>query len=137
MLDRHLDDYRPIILLNIDLKILVNITKECLQSTAEIMLGPEQTCVVKSRTIQSNQQLIHTILEGLEEDGEAALINLDQSKAPETVDNQYLATVVRLNVKCSSDFALSQWVCKNCPVSRLLYALLLDPFLSPVEGQGM
>ena len=56
--------------------------------------GSEQTNTVKGRLIQDNLHLICEILEGLEDGTEVALINLDQSKAFDSVDHRFLASVL-------------------------------------------
>ena len=76
-----LDDYRPITLLNTELKILA-------QLVISDLIGPEQNYAVKGRLIQDNVYLVCEILEGIKDDDEAMLINLDQSKA------FYMATVL-------------------------------------------
>ena len=48
---------------------------------------------MKGRSIQDNLHLVRQILEGIEDDTEAALINLDQSKAFDRVDHRFLAAV--------------------------------------------
>ena len=58
------------------------------------LIGPEQNYTVKGRSIQDNLHLVREILEGLKDDTEAALINLDQFKAFDKVDHQFLATVL-------------------------------------------
>ena len=76
-----LDDYRPITLLNTELKILAWVSANRLQIVISDLIGPEQTYAVKGRSIQDNLHLIREILEGIEDGREAALISLDQSKA--------------------------------------------------------
>ena len=49
---------------------------------------------VKGRLIQNNLYLVRQILEGIENDTEAALINLDQSKALNRMDHQFLVMVL-------------------------------------------
>ena len=49
---------------------------------------------MKGRSIQDNLHLVPQILEGIEDDTEAALINLDQSKAFDRVDHRFLAAVL-------------------------------------------
>ena len=91
--DRHvreeLDDYRPITLLNTELKILARIFANRLQSD---LIGLEQNYAMKGRSIQDHLHLVREILERLEDDTEAALINLNQSKAFDRVDHRFLAT---------------------------------------------
>ena len=75
-----LDDYRPITLLNTELKILARVLANRLQLVISDLIGSEQTFAVKGRSIQDNLHLIREVLEGIEDDTEAALISLDQSK---------------------------------------------------------
>ena len=74
-----LEDYRPITLLNIELKILAWLLVDCLQLVINNPIGPEQNYAVKGRSNQDNLHLVYKVLEGIE-DG-AVLINLEQSKA--------------------------------------------------------
>ena len=85
-----LDDYRPITLLNTELKILAN----RLQLVISDLIGPEQTFAVKGRSIQDNLHFIREVLEGIKDDTEAELISLDQSKAFDRVDHRFLASVL-------------------------------------------
>ena len=89
-----LDDYRPITLLNTELKILVRVLANHLQLVISDLIGPEQTFAVKGRSIQDNLHLIREVLEGIKDDTEAALISLDQSKVFDRVDHRFLATVL-------------------------------------------
>ena len=61
------------------LKILTKIQANLLQTVLPSLIYPEQTCAVKGMTIQDSLHLVHTIVEKF--NGNAALINLDQSKA--------------------------------------------------------
>ena len=76
-----LDDYRPITLLSTELKILAWVLANRLQLVISDLIEPEQNYVVKRRSIKDNLHLVHEIPKRLEDDTEAALINLDQSKA--------------------------------------------------------
>ena len=49
---------------------------------------------METRSIQDKLHLVHEVLEGLKDDTEAALINLDQSKAFDRVDHLFLVTVL-------------------------------------------
>ena len=158
--DRHvwedLDDYRPITLLNAELKILARVLANRLQLVISDLIGPEQNYAVKGRSIQDNLHLIREILEGIKDDDEAALINLDQSKAFDRVDHQFLAmvletagfkpefsilyhnpqAVVQVNGKCSKAFVIERSVRQGCPLSPLLYVLALEPLLRRLRDGG-
>ena len=84
------DDCRPITLLNTELKILARVLANRLQLVISDLIWLEQNYAVKGRSIQDN--LAREILEGLE----AAMINLDQSKAFDRVDHRFLATVLEI-----------------------------------------
>ena len=74
-----LDDYRPITLLNIELKILAQVLANCLQLVISNLIGPNQNYAVKGRSTKHNLHLVHKVLEGLKDDAKAMLINLDQT----------------------------------------------------------
>ena len=138
-----LDDYRPITLLNTELKILARVLANRLQRVISDLIGPEQTFAVKGRSIQDNLHLIRGVLEGIEDDTEAALISLDQSKAFDRVDHRFLASVletagfkpefrrwismmyhnpqavVQVNGRRSRVFAIERSVRQGCPLSPL------------------
>ena len=145
-----LDDYRPITLLNTELKILARVLANRLQLVISDLIGPEQTFAVKGRSIQDN---LHLIREGIEDGTEAKLISLDQSKAFDRVDHRFLATVletarfqlefcrwismmyhnpqavVQVNGRHSGVFAIEHSVRQGCPLSPFLYVLALEPLL--------
>ena len=59
-----LDDYRPITLLNTELKILARVLANRLQVSISDLISPEQTLAVKGRSIKCNLHLIREVLEG-------------------------------------------------------------------------
>ena len=108
---------------------------------------------MKGRLIQNNLHLACEVPEELKDDPKAALINLDQAKAFDRVDHQFLATVldttrfkpgfhewismmyhnpqaeVQENRNHSEVFAIEWSVRQGCPLSPLLYVLTLEPLL--------
>ena len=148
-----LDDYRPITLLNPELKILVRVLANRLQVVISDLIGPEQTYAVKRRSTQDNLHLIREVLEGMEDGTETALINLHQSKAFDRVNHRFLASVletaefkpeirkwisiiyhnpqavVQVNGRLSRAFAIKRSVRQGCPLSPLLYVFDLEPRL--------
>ena len=70
-----ISNFRPLTMLNTDLKILVKIQVNRLQTVLPSLICPEQTCAVKGRTIQDSLHCVGTIAEKV--DRNTALINLD------------------------------------------------------------
>ena len=154
-----LDDYRPITLLNTELKILARVLANRLQLVISDLIGPEQTFAVKGRSIQDNLHLIREVLEGIKDDTESALISLDQSKAFDRVDHRFLASVletagfepefrrwismmyhnpqvvVQVNGRRSGVIAIERSVRQGCPLSPLLYVLALEPLLRRLRDE--
>ena len=153
-----LDDYRPITLLNTELKILTRVLANRLQLVISDLIGPEQTFAVKGRSIQDNLHLIREVLEGIEDGIEAALISLDQSKAFDRVDHRFAIVleiarfkpefrrwismmyhnpqaVVQVNGKRSRVFAIEHSVRQGCPLSPLLHVLALEPLLRRLRDE--
>ena len=155
-----LDDYRPITLLNTELKILAKVFANCLQLVISDLIGPEQTFAVKGRSFQNNLHLIRKVLEGIKDDTEAALISLDQSKAFDRVEHRFLATVletagfksefrrwismmyhnpqavVQVDGRRFGALAIERSVRQGCPLSPLLYVLTLEPLLRRPRDEG-
>ena len=159
MLRRRLDDYIPITLLSTELKILARVLANRLQFVISDLINPEQNYAVKGRSIQDSLHLVCQVLEGIENDTEAALINLDQSKAFERVDHRFLAVVletalfepkfrkwismlyhnpqaaVQGNGRRPDAFAIERSVRQGCPLSPLLYVLTLEPLLRRLRDE--
>ena len=155
-----LDDYRPITLLNTELKILARVLANRLQLVISDLIGPEQTFAVKGRSIQDNLHLIREVLERIKDDTESALISLDQSKAFDRVDHRFLASVlktagfkpefrrwismmyhnpqavVQVNGRRSGVIAIERSVWQGCPLSPLLYVLALEPLQRRLRDEG-
>ena len=75
--------------------ILVRVLTSRFQLVKSDSIGPAQNYAVKGRSIQDNLHLVRQILEGMEDNTEPALINLDQSKAFDRVDHRFLAAVLK------------------------------------------
>ena len=154
-----LDDYRPITLLNTELKILALVLANRLQLVISDLIGLEQTFAVKGRSIQDNLHLIREVLVGIEDGTEAVLISLDQFKF-DRVDHRFLATileaagfkpdfrrwismmchkpqaVVQVNGRRSRVLAIERSVRQGCPLSPLLSVLALEPLLCRLRDEG-
>ena len=141
-----ISNFRPLTMLNTDLKILAKILANRLQTVLPSLICPEQTCAVKVGL--SNLHLVRTKV-----DRNAALINLDQSKAFDRVDHAFLEAVlsaagfglhfrawirllyappgvmVEVNGVRSEPFTLTRSIRQGCLLSPMLYIFALEPFL--------
>ena len=115
---------------------------------------------MKGRSIQDNLHLIREVLEGIEDDTEATLISLDQSKTFDWIEHRYLASVwetarfqpefcrwismmyhnsqavMQVNGKRSRAFAIKGSVRQGGPLSLLLYVPALEPLLRRLRDEG-
>ena len=142
-------------MLNTKLKILARVLANRLQLVISDLIGPVQTYAVKGNPIQNNLHLVREVLEEIEDGTEAALINLDQSKAFDMVDHRFLASVflfkpesrrwismmyhnpravVQMNRRRSRAFAMEWSVRWGCSLFHLLYAL--EPLLRRLRDEG-
>ena len=87
-----ISNFRPLTMLNTDLKVLAKILANRLQTVLPSLICPKQTCAVKGRTIQESLHLVRTIVEKVDEN--AVLIYLDQSKAFDRGNHAFLEAVL-------------------------------------------
>ena len=111
---------------------------------------------MKGRTIQDSLHLVHMIVEKV--DGNATLINLDQSKAFDRVDHGFLeaalsvdgfrlhfrtwirllyvspGVMVEVNGVRSEPFTLTHSIHQGCRLLPMLYILALEPFLHKLKA---
>ena len=151
-----ISNFHPLMMLDTDLKILAKILANRLQTVLPILICPEQTCTMKDRTIEDSLHLVCTIIDKV--NGNAALINLDQSKAFDRVDHAFLESVlsaagfglyfrtwihllyaspkvmVEVNGVRSEPFTLTRSIRQGCPLSPMLYILALEPFLRKLKA---
>ena len=144
-------NWRPISLLNVDYKIATRAISGRLLTVMSTIIGPDQTCGVRGRTISSNLFLIRDLLEYVDrEEIPLALLSLDQEKAFDRVDWGFLRrtletfnfgptflrwitlfytnieSAVVINGWTSSFFKPSRGVRQGCPLSPLLYVLTIE-----------
>ena len=140
-----ISNFRPLTMLNTDLKILAKILANRLWTVLLSLICPEQTCAVKGRTIQDSLHLVRTIIE-------------NQSKAFDRVDHAFLEAVlsaagfkvdfhtwirllyaspgvkVEVNGVRLKPFTLTRSIRQGCPLLPLLYILVLEPFLRKLKA---
>ena len=135
---------RPISLLHVHYKL-------CARTLAGKLVSPDQTCGVPERYIRENVALLHDVFNfANEKDLPVAVLSLDQEKAFDRVDWQFLfltlsamgfgptfipwvwllypgvRSTVFVNGYFSDPFSPSRGIPQGCPLSPLLYALTME-----------
>lgn len=153
--------YRPISLLNLDIKLLAKILANRLKHIVPNIVHPDQTGFITGREARDNSlraiQLIHWAR--TRPDPQPYLIlSTDAEKAFDHVDWSYLTAVltslglgprmltsilalyatpcaqVKVNGTLSSRFPIGNGTRQGCPLSPLLFALVLEPLLRSVRS---
>ena len=144
-------NWRPISLLNTDYKLASKIITERLKKVMSSIVHQDQTCGVLGRTIFSNLHLVRDVLDFIAKTDEPAiLVTLDQEKAFDRVDHEFMLRVLRklgfgpsfchwvgifyanafsrilINGALSSPVYLHRGVRQGCPLSPLLYVLVSE-----------
>lgn len=158
---RTIADYRPITLLNTDYKILMKVLANRLKPLLPHLIEKEQICGVPGRNIFWNLSALRNIVEYLQAHPteQAAILSLDFEKAFDRVNHSFLFMVleklnvphfmisvirklyavgrskVQLNGYFTSSFPIKRGVRQGCPLSMLLFALSLEPFLRTIHNR--
>ena len=142
--------YRPIALMNVDIKILTKLLSMRLVTVLPEIIHKSQTSVF-GRNIGDNINLVRDIIDLVNKnDEEAALLFLDQEKAFDRVSHDFLykvmekfgvgdyfinwvkliysnaSTRVNLNGFLTESIPLSCGVRQGCPLSPLLYVMVIE-----------
>jgi hypothetical protein len=145
-------NYRPITLLNSDYKLLTKAYSLRLAEVAPELIHRDQAGFMKGRKIEDQvKQLKHLLnyAEAVEENG--VVVGLDQEKAYDKIDHEYLLTVleqmrfphkfgklvktlytdaqtrVMINGELSQPFTVKRGVRQGDPLSCLLFNLAIEP----------
>ena len=142
--------YRPIALMNVDVKILTKLLSLRLVTILPTVIHESQTAVY-GRTIANNVHLVRDIIElANRNDEEAALLFIDQEKAFDRVSHSFLfkvltkfgvgdvftnwikliysnaSTRINMNGFLTDKIPLNCGVRQGCPLSALLYVLVIE-----------
>ena len=157
--DRRLPkNWRPISLLNTDYKLASKIITERLKKVMDSIVHHDQTCGVLGRSIFSNLHLVRDVLDYIDKTNEPAiLVTLDQEKAFDRVDHEFMLRVLKkfgfgpsfcqwvgifysrafsrilINGSLSSPVYLYRGVRQGCPLSPLLYVLVSEVLSTQVR----
>ena len=158
--DRRLPkNWRPISLLNTDYKLASKVITERLKKVMSSVVHEDQTCGVVGRTIFSNLHLVRDTLDFIDKTNEPAiLLTLDQEKAFDRVDHEFMLRVLRkfgfgpsfcnwvqifyahafsrilVNGALSSPVYLRRGVRHGCPLSPLLYVLVSEVLSTQIRN---
>ena len=90
-----IENYRPITLLETDYKILTKVIAKRLGEVAETLIHPNQAGFVPGRSLFDHTKLASLMPEYAKETGnEGLIVSLDQEKAYDKIDHEYLWKVL-------------------------------------------
>ena len=146
-----LDNYRPIALINIDIKILTKVLSNRLRPVLPSIIHHSQTAV-DARRIDNTVHLLRDLVDLINKDDEGALIFLDQEKAFDRVEHEFLfatmkafgignsfidwlkvlysnaTTTIKVNGFHTNPIPLTRGLRQGCPLSPSLYVLIIEIF---------
>jgi hypothetical protein len=153
-------DYRGLTLLNSDVKLLARILVHRLSPILRTLLHPGQHCGVQGNTILDAIATIRdTIADAEMTNGTLCILSLDFSEAFDRVTHEYLygtlekygfdgwvidrirkmyegaTSVAQINGYVSREIPIRRSIRQGCPLSMLLFALCIDPFIRRLEEE--
>jgi exonuclease III len=151
-------NYRPISLLNTDYKVLTKSLTNRLKRYMATLVHEDQQASVPDRNIQKHTHFIRDIISYTHErNSYSSILSLDQEKAFDRVSHSYLIKTlsvnnlgkyfidwikiiysnpdskILLNHTLTESFKLTRSVRQGCPLSPLLYVLVLEPLLEKIR----
>lgn len=149
------ESYRPISLLQLDIKILAKILALRLNKVILTLIHPDQTGFMPAKNTAYNLCRLYMNLQAKHNQmGSRVVVSLDAAKAFDSVEWDYLwaclarsgfgpnfvrwirllyqnpSARVLVNGRVSGAFPLSRGTRQGCPLSPLLYALAVEPLAS-------
>ena len=146
------DGYRPISLIGAEAKILAKILANRLLGVISSLIHPDQSGFMPNRSTALNLRRLHGVLSRVPYIGEpAAVLSLDAKMAFDIMEWGYMLEVlrkmgfgpnfvrwiqllyteplaqVRVNGATSQTFPLGRGTRQGCPLSPLIFALILEP----------
>uniref|UniRef100_A0A3B5PV23 Reverse transcriptase domain-containing protein n=1 Tax=Xiphophorus maculatus TaxID=8083 RepID=A0A3B5PV23_XIPMA len=157
---QEIKNWRPVSLLCTDYKILSKALATRLGKAMEQVIHRDQTYCVPGRSMVDNVYLIRDILEVSSSLGlQTGLISLDQEKAFDRVEHDFLwkvmrrfgfgegfiakiqvmysdiESVLKINGSLCAPFRVCRGVRQGCALSGMLYALSLEPLLLKIRSE--
>ena len=152
--------YRPISLLNVDYKILAKVLACRLQKAIPTLINPDQTGFISGRQSFFNTRRLFNILFSSSSNTPEIVLSLDAEKAFDRVEWRFLfytlgkfglgsnfiswvkllysspRASVHVNGINSDQFALFRGTRQGCPMSPLLFALVVEPLAMWLRSEG-
>ncbi|MBN3294582.1 LORF2 protein, partial [Polypterus senegalus] len=150
--------YRPISLINVDLKIICKALAKRLEKVTPFIIHPDQTGFIKGRHSSTNsRRLLNLIDFSYSRNMETSILSLDAEKAFDRVNWKFLfATLhkfgfgnfyinwlkilyssptacVRTNDQTSDSFCLQRGTRQGCPLSPSLFAIFIEPLAAAIR----
>ena len=154
-----LGSWRPISLLNVDLKIMSKVIFNKLKLVAPDIIGPEQTCGLPRRSVFENVHFLRNVFDYCKErDLPCIALCFDQAKAFDSVDHSYLffilgrlgfgpkiinlikllytdiQSTVLVNGTFTELFSVTRSMRQGCGLSPLLYAFCIEPLINKIRS---
>ncbi|KAJ1128267.1 hypothetical protein NDU88_006646 [Pleurodeles waltl] len=145
------DSYRPLLMINIDNKILAKMIAARLQPLMTRLVLPDQSGFIPGRSTAHNLRTFFAVAGSVSADEVAAAVFLDATKAFDSLLWQYLFALLervgmsrrfvnwirllysqpvarlRMNGCVSEPFAVARGTWQACPLSPLLFAIAMEP----------
>lgn len=151
---QEIKNWRPVALLCTDYKLLSKVLAMRLKKVMEDIIHVDQTYCIPNRLISDNIFLIRDILDLSSSLGyEIGLISIDQEKAFDRVEHQYLwqtleafgfdsnliamikvlycdiESLLKINGGLSAPFKVQRGIRQGCSLSGMLYSIAIEPLL--------
>jgi hypothetical protein len=151
-------NYRPISLLNTDYKTLTKALTLKIKPFMHLLVHEDQQCSVPNRNINTHCHFLRDMIQyAHDKDAQTAILSIDQEKAFDRVSHKFLHQVLErnnlgkyftnwikiiykkpsskiiINHSLTESFLLTRSVRQGCPISPILYVLVLETALGKIR----